>query len=309
MKEKETFDRDTLDAKRKLTQSKNIEKDFFYGRTSKELDYYHINTTIFKEIIPVDVGYEKHSAGKQPFKNKYPYYLLHFVLSGKGSIEFDCKTTLFTKNNIFILPPENEITYIIDTKSDWEYCWINFNGTMAKKILTYLGISETDYYLPTKKRQQIKQCFNEMLKAKGNRATQYFVAMQGLMTLFAIIAEENAKEGLLMTSKENRFEDIFAYINDNLYSPDLSAQSIAKRFFITPSWFSSLFLRNVNMSFKEYINYERVKKATELLLSTELSIKEIAFTVGFNDPLYFSKVFKHYRLVSPQEYKNANTQH
>ena len=51
------------------------------------------------------------------------------------------------------------------------------------------------------------------------------------------------------------------------------------------------------------MNYERVKKATELMETSNIYIKNIGFAVGFSDPLYFGKVFKKYRLYSPNEYK------
>lgn len=283
----------------------NREKEFFYGNSEKKLDFYHINTTIFKDVFPVDVGYEKHSAGKRPFNNKYPYLLLHFVLSGKGIIEIDGKQTLLKKNTIFILPSAKEITYIFDKKSNWEYCWVNFNGTAVKKILNYLSITETEYFLPIKNRKETEQCFKTMLEAKNNKISQYFTVMRCLMQLFAIISEENAKAKQTSSAKENTFSLVFEYINDNVYSTELTAKSVAERFFITPCWFSTIFARNMNTSFKEYVNYERVKKATELLDSSDLLIKEIAESVGFTDQLYFGKVFKRYRLVSPQEYRKS----
>ena len=102
------------------------------------------------------------------------------------------------------------------------------------------------------------------------------------------------------------FDKIFDYINKNLYSKDLKAETVAKAFFVNTCYFSVRFKKNLNVSFKEYLNYERIKKATKLLDDTDLLIKEIADAVGFSDALYFGKVFKKYRLVSPQEYRARN---
>ena len=64
-----------------------------------------------------------------------------------------------------------------------------------------------------------------------------------------------------------------------------------------------LFKKHNNATFKQYVNYERIKKATTLIEDTDMLIKEIAGLVGFTDSLYFSKLFKKYRLVSPENYR------
>ena len=114
----------------------------------KKKNYYHINEIIFKDIYPIDVGHEKHSLRKKPFENKYPYYLLHYVISGEGSIEIDGKQHSFDKNSVFILPPNKDIIYRPNKNAStgkttgWSYYWINFNGLEAKKLLSTLGISD-----------------------------------------------------------------------------------------------------------------------------------------------------------------------
>ena len=55
------------------------------------------------------------------------------------------------------------------------------------------------------------------------------------------------------------------------------------------------------------MNMLRVQKATELLKDTNLNVRQIATAVGFLDPLYFSKVFKKYRLMAPSHYKNLHS--
>lgn len=270
-----------------------------YEKVQKgNLDFFHINSTISKDLFPIDVGYELHSE-KKVFPNKYPYYLLHFVKRGKGAIEFDGTRTEMTRNTLFILPSEKDIHYFAE--KNWEYYWINFNGIAAKNILNRLGFSPEQYFLRFPDSSPLHY-FKEALAAKGSKRSQVFTVTHCLYAIFATIAEKSLPQSQMHESGE-LFEQIYDYIHEHLFEVSLSAGEIARRFFVSPCYFSTLFKKNINTNFKEYVNYERIKKATELLESTDLSVKQIAEAVGFQDALYFSKVFKRYRLLSPVEYR------
>ena len=274
-------------------------KEYYKKQAEGNLGYYHINTTFLKEIFPIDVGYEKHTVTNS-FSNKYPYYLLHFVKCGKGRIEFDGVITEFPRNSLFVLPPDKTITY--HTVPGWEYYWINFNGTAAKSILNKLGISEQRYSMRFPN-NALLHFFREAFAEINNKSAQIFTVTHCLFAIFAQIAKQASHDILVHENKRSYFGEIYDYIHEHLYDVDLNARKTAEHFFISPCYFSTLFKKHANSSFKEYVNYERIKKATELLETTNLIVKQVAEAVGFADPLYFCKVFKRYRLVSPQEYR------
>lgn len=287
-----------MNEKEKIILSNN-EESYEKAKAHKEnLEFFHINKTISKDLFPIDVGHELHSE-KKVFPNKYPYYLLHFVKRGKGAIEFDGVKTEVTRNTLFVLPPEKSILYYAE--KNWEYYWINFNGIAAKNILSQLGFSTEQYFMHLPNASTL-QYFKEALSAKNSKHSMVFTVTHCLYAIFANIAEENPSQTQLYESKD-LFTQIYDYIHTHLFEASLSADQIAKRFFISPCYFSTLFKKNINTNFKEYINYERIKKATELLESTDLSVKQIASAVGFQDALYFSKVFKRYRLISPGKFR------
>ncbi len=276
-------------------------KQFYEKQKGDNLFYHHINTTLLKDIYPIDIGYEKHTS-KTPFSNKYPYYLLHFVKSGKGSIEFDGVCTELPKNTLFVLPPDKTITYY--PRPNWEYYWINFNGTAVKNILAELGITDSNFKLPFADNAPVP-LFRHALYESSNKLSQALTVTYSLFAIFTIIAKQYPPAAAPYQTSQFSFDKIFDYLRVHLYDPTLSAKNVAEHFFISDTYFSILFKKNVNTSFKEYVNYERIKKATELLETTDLIIKEIAESVGYADPLYFSKVFKRYRLISPLDYRRS----
>lgn len=80
---------------------------------------------------------------------------------------------------------------------------------------------------------------------------------------------------------------------------------------ISKSYFSHTFRKRMGVSPVQYLNTQRIEKAKEFLLSNSMSISTIARLVGFDDPLYFSRVFKKHTGIAPQMFYqkvgNANT--
>jgi YesN/AraC family two-component response regulator len=89
------------------------------------------------------------------------------------------------------------------------------------------------------------------------------------------------------------------------YTGPLSLESIAARIPASPSHLSRLFKKETGEALTEYITRLRVEKAKELLTDTDMPAYEVAETVGFNDPAYFSLVFKKHTGQSPHRFRGA----
>lgn len=83
----------------------------------------------------------------------------------------------------------------------------------------------------------------------------------------------------------------------------LSYRDVAKEVFISPSYFLFLFKRETSLTFVDFLTSVRIEKAKLLLASTEKNITEIAYEVGFNNPNYFSSIFRKLAGMSPKEYR------
>lgn len=94
------------------------------------------------------------------------------------------------------------------------------------------------------------------------------------------------------------------YIKEN-YNKDLSLEEVAHNMAVSPYYFSKLFKKKTGENFIDYVTKVRIKKAQGLLRETGKSIKMIAHCVGYNDPNYFSRVFKKITGMSPREFKSS----
>ncbi len=94
------------------------------------------------------------------------------------------------------------------------------------------------------------------------------------------------------------------YIEDH-YSHSISLGDIAEKLQISPSYLSHLFKQEMSINFSTYLNQFRIKKSKELLANSHLKVYEIAGLVGFENPYYFSKVFKEFTKMTCKEYRNG----
>lgn len=92
---------------------------------------------------------------------------------------------------------------------------------------------------------------------------------------------------------------------DSHYHKDISLDDVSREVDISPYYFSKIFKEETGKNFVEYVTEIRMNRAKELLLGTDLSMKEICSEIGYADPNYFSRTFKKNTGLTPTEYKEG----
>ncbi len=108
-------------------------------------------------------------------------------------------------------------------------------------------------------------------------------------------------------SSDKLEKEIFAYINENYWNPDLSVEMIGDVFGKSRAYLFSLFKDSTGFSMLYHINRMRVDKAKELLLDKKYAIQDIATQVGFNSSINFTRAFKKYEGITPSKYREVHT--
>ncbi|NLK27379.1 MAG: response regulator [Clostridiales bacterium] len=96
------------------------------------------------------------------------------------------------------------------------------------------------------------------------------------------------------------------YINENFTKEDISLNQVASEVYLSPSHFSAVFSQKTGHTFIKYLTDLRMNKAKELLKITDMKTSEIAYTVGYKDPHYFSYLFKKTQHCTPSQYRSSN---
>lgn len=97
-------------------------------------------------------------------------------------------------------------------------------------------------------------------------------------------------------------EDSLKFIEKN-YNKNLSLDEISEEIAVSKNYFCYMFKREVGMSLWNYLTQIRIRHAKKLLEETDMKTYEIAFQVGYDNPSYFSKIFKKLESVTPNEYR------
>jgi two-component system response regulator YesN len=92
------------------------------------------------------------------------------------------------------------------------------------------------------------------------------------------------------------------YIDQN-YSNNISLNDVAESINMSYFYFSRLFKESTGKSFSDYLTEYRIDKSIELMKDENLSIKQISYDIGYNDPNYFSKIFKKLKGITPTDYR------
>lgn len=103
-------------------------------------------------------------------------------------------------------------------------------------------------------------------------------------------------------------EDALRYIAQNFSLP-LTLDEVAEKINLTPTYLSKKFKKVTGVTFKEYVNFIRIRQACQMLLTTDDSITTIAINCGFNSSNYFKDCFRRINGISPRAYRHHSSLH
>ncbi|MDY8134737.1 AraC family transcriptional regulator [Aquimarina sp. 2201CG5-10] len=144
------------------------------------------------------------------------------------------------------------------------------------------------------------QIKNELLKKDVGQLDM--VSSQLKMFLINAVRIKKKGQEKELPSKDNLHHQIERLIENN-FASEPSSEFYTKELGVSLTTFNRLCKKYFQNSFVTILNLKRIAIAKNLLFLTNTSIKDIAYQVGFNDPLYFSRVFKKHSGISPKEFR------
>lgn len=123
------------------------------------------------------------------------------------------------------------------------------------------------------------------------------------------------RSGIFVYEQLKKIADISSDIDDTLqyiaknFTMPLTLEEVAKEVNLAPSYLSRKFKKVTGTTFKEYVNFIRIKQATQMLLTTDDSITKIALNCGFNSSNYFKDCFRRINGMSPRDYRRYAQSH
>lgn len=264
-----------------------------------EIEYYNI----VDPESEINVLYSGHQECKPLHESGgvRDHYLMHYVLSGRGTVRIAGKTHAVTRGGAFTFFPRERHWYQADSEHPWKYAWVGFTGTRAGVLLGRAGITGASPVYQSAYSPDIADHLAKMRHALSERANGFELRTEGLMyLLFSSLMP--AERGVKRSKDDSSVAAAMKFIDTN-FQRDISAAQTAEYVGLERSYFSTLFSRTVSMSVKDYIMSRRIEKAKQFLVSMDLTVSEIATSVGYQDYFTFAKAFKKRTGVTPSEYK------
>ena len=250
-------------------------------------------------------GYEECASGYSYGPRIRSYHLIHFVLYGEGELHINEHIFQVSAGDAFLIPAGKVSYYKASKDNPWCYAWISFLGINSEMYLYQLMTSTDDVYiihcLDTMK---YKELIFDIIALQDASTSSYFqangVLCQVMAMLFNDIDFQESSWG------KNSVVDEIKYYLDINYAEKIKLRDVAKSFGVHPNYLTRIFHEKYGVSPKQYLTGLKLKKARRLLTTTELSVSVIATSLGFDDQLAFSKIFKKEFCVSPSEYRRQS---
>lgn len=267
------------------------------------IEYFASNPS-FVDLHITQYGMEQCISGHHFGPAIRDYYLIHFIIEGKGSFEIGNHTYHLEKGQAFLIPPGVVTYYQADHEDPWNYVWIGFQGIQAGAYLLQAGLSTYSPILHGVNPESLEACILQM-KTSANMPNGRELKLSSLLyEIFAHMAEITLSGP--KTTKDNQhdlyIQKVIHFI-DAHYASKISIAQIADFVGLNRSYLCAIFKSRTNSSIQEYLIRFRINKACGLMSNKLLSIADIARSVGYDDPLLFSKMFKKEKGVSPRRYR------
>lgn len=232
-------------------------------------------------------------------------FQLLYIASGKTHFYFEeGKDTVVSAGNMVLYRPKKPQKYVYYGSEQAEVYWVHFTGSNVRNILKSYGITNDMRVIPAGTLLEYSRIFKQMIQELQQCRAGYEELLAMLLRqIFIIINRQMTKERTLKSDYlDTEMELAQEYFNTN-YNKDLNIDDYAASRGMSVSWFIRTFKQYAGTTPMQYIVALRITNAQMLLETTNYNVTEIGNFVGYDNPLYFSRIFKKQKGFSPSEYR------
>lgn len=232
--------------------------------------------------------------------NGTPQHILIACLSGSGSCILAGQEHQVVAGDLLFLPPRKAHVYGATPRAPWTIFWIHFRGQRAGDYLSSLGVSSTQPLVTVDDPAVLVEAFEDTYRHTHHGFNE--ASMTGLATAFARLlglARVHQRTGAAGSRRaENRILKVLALLRADLAHPWTLAE-LAHSAQLSIPHFTELCRRQSGMSPLALLIRLRLQRAVDLLQQGNHNVAEAAHAVGYDDPFYFSRLFRKHLGMPP----------
>ncbi|MDR0388002.1 MAG: AraC family transcriptional regulator [Treponema sp.] len=231
-----------------------------------------------------------------------PDFQIVYITKGQGIFNAEGVTYTVNPGSMLLIMPGMRHSYKPVFETGWQEYWVGFNGSFFMKLFREGILSKERLFFQVGLHEQYLNIFDQIFEeVRVQRPLYQFKAGVGIMTLLGeVLAHERRKE------QPNYYQKIVEkakYLMEfNVYGV-INLPSIAEQIGISPSRLNEIFKTYTAMTPYQYYIHIKILKAERLLEQPDVSVKEVAFRLGFDDQYYFSRLFKNKTGITPSRWK------
>lgn len=273
-------------------------------------------------LLTLNVGFAKHHADWNWKEVRSPFARLYLVTEGEAKVIIGEQVISLTPNHLYFIPPYTNHSYRCDGLFCHYYLHIfendnNFGGMMDDLIFpTEVNASVIDEQL-LKRLCEI----NPFLRLPASNPNSYDNNQTLLnniqMNLRRPFCDKTESRGIIYilisrfmknsmpksNVKDDRIQNVLRYIRHNITKP-LKLSTLAEIAFMSKDNLIRIFKQEMNVTPNVFITQMKIEKAELMLVTSDLPIKNVAESLGYDDHTYFNRVFKKITRLTPQQYRS-----
>ena len=274
-----------------MARTKHINIDWLNFKSKRSIKYpILVNTT----------GYSDYKCRFETYNpvGREDYYLI-YIVEGELLLDMPNIKRPIGRGTAFIVPPKHMYKYSGNPSTS--YLFAHFTGSYAEDFLKECGLDILPTIIENKFSAEIQSKFLSMIDVFLRNAQLSTQKCACMLQEILIDICENSRNNLDNIHLDTSLRHIHSFFTSKISVPYLAGlENLSSSRYIT------VFKKQMGKPPNEYIIELRLQFAKNMLSGTNMSIKQISEHIGYNDPYFFSRLFKKHMGLSPQEYRKNN---
>lgn len=232
-------------------------------------------------------------------------FQLIYIAAGKAHFHFGDEEKIIHAGHMILYRPKEPQRYEYYAEDKTEVYWVHFTGGNVTNILRSYGLTNDKKVFYCGSGPEYQTLFRSMIEELQMCRESYTEMLEMYLRQIFIRLQRCFKNSVVKDSSRTAEEiDKAAIYFSEHYSEAINIDEYAAKIHVSTSWFIRNFKQYTGVTPMQYILSKRIYNAEALLHNTQYNITEIAQIVGYDNPLYFSRLFKKVKGISPSEYRN-----
>ena len=260
-------------------------------------------------LMPTDIGWYPQAQHHYCARTEgVPEHILIVCTDGAGWLQVDDRTEIVSPHEAVLIPRDTPHIYGASEDAPWSIHWVHFVGNLADYYIHILPEDRLKIAIAPQTLTHIANLFNTCSKSfEASFVMQHMIyASQVLHHLLASVFFGNRSfSPRLQTSRFHNLDSTIALLHQRV-KENLTLNEMADHAGLSTSHFSRLFREQTGYSPIDYLIRLKIQHACRLLILSRKTVREIGSEIGYDDPYYFSRIFKRVIGISPNHYRKSH---